>query len=45
MLKRKMRVIHPGEILREEIIKGNGLTITEAAGMLGVTRTNLSNIT
>ena len=44
MLKRKMRAIHPGEILREEIIEGNGLTITEAARMLGVTRTNLSNI-
>lgn len=45
MLKRKMRVIHPGEILREEIIEANGLTVTETAKLLGVTRTNLSNIT
>lgn len=45
MLKRKMRVIHPGEVLKEEIIEANGLTITEAAKLLGITRTNLSNIT
>lgn len=45
MLKRRMRVIHPGEVLREEIIEANGLTITETAKLLGITRTNLSNIT
>ena len=45
MLKRKMRIIHPGEVLREEIIEAKGLTITETARLLGVTRTNLSNIT
>lgn len=44
MLKRKMRNIHPGEILREEIINVNGLTVTDAARMLGITRTTLSNI-
>ena len=44
MLKRKMRNIHPGEILREEIISANELTITETAKMLGVTRTTLSNL-
>ena len=42
MLKRKMRAIHPGEVLREEIIEAKGLTITETARLLGVTRTNLS---
>src|SRR4051812_14358866 len=44
MLKRKMRNIHPGVILREEVINANELSITEAAKMLGVTRTTLSNI-
>ena len=44
MIKRKMRIVHPGEILREEIIQANNLTVTNAAAMLGVTRTTLSNI-
>ena len=39
-----MRIIHPGEILREEVIKANELTVTAVAKMLGVTRTTLSNI-
>ncbi len=39
-----MRNIHPGEILREEVIKANDLTVTATAKMLGVTRTTLSNI-
>ncbi len=33
---------HPGEILREDVIKPLGLTITEAARRLGVTRKTLS---
>lgn len=33
---------HPGEILREDVIKPLGLTITEAAKRLGVTRKTLS---
>mgnify|MGYP001810536126 CR=1 FL=1 len=44
MLQRKMRIIHPGEILREEVIRANELTVTKAAALLGVTRTTLSNI-
>jgi addiction module HigA family antidote len=44
MLKRAMRNIHPGEILREEVIISNGLTVTAASKLLGVTRTTLSNI-
>jgi addiction module HigA family antidote len=44
MLKRQMRNIHPGEILREEVLRANDLTVTETAKMLGVTRTTLSNI-
>ncbi|HYK77358.1 MAG TPA: HigA family addiction module antitoxin [Daejeonella sp.] len=35
---------HPGEILREEVIKANNLTILEAAKLLKVTRPTLSNV-
>jgi len=35
---------HPGELLREDIIQANGLTISKAAELLGVTRPTLSNI-
>lgn len=34
--------IHPGEILREDVLKPLGLTVTEAAKKLGVTRKTLS---
>ncbi len=44
MLKRAMRNIHPGEILKEEVISANELTVTDAAKLLKVTRTTLSNI-
>lgn len=44
MLKRKMRPIHPGEILKEEVIKANDLKVTAAVKLLGVSRVNLSNI-
>jgi len=33
---------HPGEILREDVIRPLGLTVTEAAKRLGVTRKTLS---
>ena len=33
---------HPGEILREDVMKPLGLTVTEAANHLGVTRKTLS---
>jgi addiction module HigA family antidote len=42
MIKRKPT--HPGEVLLEDIIKPLGLTITEAAGNLGVTRKTLSQL-
>ena len=29
---------HPGEVIRTEIIDGNGLSVTEAARALGVSR-------
>jgi addiction module HigA family antidote len=33
---------HPGEIIREDCLKPLGLTVTEAAARLGVTRKALS---
>ena len=44
MLKRQMRNIHPGEILKAEVIDANELSITAASQYLGITRTTLSNI-
>ena len=35
---------HPREILREEVIKANNLTVLKAAELLKVTRPTLSNI-
>jgi len=35
---------HPGRIIREECIEPLGLTITEAAARLGVTRQALNNV-
>ena len=35
---------HPGEVLREDVIKPLGLTVTEAAKRLGVTRKTLSAV-
>ncbi|MDO3641412.1 HigA family addiction module antitoxin [Mucilaginibacter sp. L3T2-6] len=43
-MKRQMRNIHPGEILREDIITVNELTVTETAKMLGVSRQTLNKI-
>ena len=44
MLKQGMRNIHPGEILREEVINAYSLNITGGARLLGITRQALSNI-
>ncbi len=35
---------HPGETLREDVLPSLGLTVTEAARQLGITRTALSRI-
>ena len=35
---------HPGRIVRQECIKPLGVTVTEAAAHLGVTRQSLNNI-
>src|SRR5476649_1618112 len=44
MVKRNMPVIHPGELLKSELIGATGLTVTEVAGMLKVSRQAVSNI-
>ncbi|HMH24700.1 MAG TPA: HigA family addiction module antitoxin [Puia sp.] len=44
MLKRQKPPVHPGIILREDVIKEHALTVTDAAKMLGVTRTALSDV-
>lgn len=35
---------HPGEILREEILNANNLTVKKAASLLKVARPTLSNV-
>lgn len=35
---------HPGEVLRDGVFEGTGITITDFAKRLGVTRLTLSNI-
>ncbi len=44
MVKRNMPVIHPGELLKSELIGATGLTVTEVVGMLKVSRQTVSNI-
>ena len=41
-MKKNRKPTHPGEILYEDVIKELGLTVTEAAERLGVTRKTLS---
>ena len=36
---------HPGEIIREEVIRALGLSVTRAAKILGVRRATLSDVT
>ena len=43
MIKRRQPT-HPGEVLLEDVIKPLGLTITETAKHLGVTRKTLSTL-
>lgn len=40
----KRKPTHPGEVLLEDVMKPLGLTITEAAKYLGVTRKTLSEL-
>ena len=39
-----MPIIHPGEFLTSELIEANGLTVSEVAVMLHVSRQTISNI-
>ena len=41
-MNNRRRPTHPGEVSREDVIKPLGLTVTEAAKRLGVTRKTLS---
>lgn len=36
--------VHPGEILREDVLVDLGLSVTDAADMLGVSRVTLSRV-
>lgn len=36
--------VHPGEILREDVVEDLGLTVSEAADRLGVARVTLSRV-
>lgn len=36
--------VHPGEILREDVLADLGLSVSEAASRLGVTRVTLSRV-
>ena len=35
---------HPGEILKEDVLKAEGVSVTEAAKQLGVSRVTLSRL-
>jgi addiction module HigA family antidote len=39
-----MRLSHPGDFIQTEILKGLGLSIARASGMLGVRRARISNL-
>ena len=43
-MERKMKKIHPGQILHMELVEGRNLTISKIAELLGTTRANFSNI-
>ena len=43
-MKRKMKLAHPGEILKMEIVEGRNLTVGKAAELLDLTRPTLSKI-
>ena len=44
MEKHESNIIHPGTILKEDVILPTGLSITEASGLLGISRLSLSRI-
>ncbi len=44
MIKRNIHVSHPGKLIKAELIESTGLTITEVAGLLKVSRQAVSNL-
>ncbi|NGF58103.1 HigA family addiction module antidote protein [Parapedobacter sp. SGR-10] len=44
MEKHESNIIHPGIILKEDIISPAGLSVTEAAAFLGISRLSLSKV-
>jgi addiction module HigA family antidote len=44
MIRNLKHNIHPGEILKEEVVLANHLTITEAAILMDISRISLSNV-
>ncbi|MFV8344182.1 HigA family addiction module antitoxin [Flavobacterium sp. XS2P39] len=43
-MERKMKKIHPGQILHMELVEGRKLTIRKITELLGTTEANFSNI-
>ncbi|KAF2082014.1 HigA family addiction module antitoxin [Flavobacterium sharifuzzamanii] len=43
-MEKVMRNIHPGEILRMELVEGRKLTVSKIAELLDTSRSNMSNI-
>ena len=43
-IKRGMPVMHPGQLIKSELVEANELTISEIAEMLQVSRQAVSNI-
>ncbi|CAA9202233.1 HigA family addiction module antitoxin [Flavobacterium collinsii] len=43
-MKRKMRNVHPGAILKMELVEGRKLRVSKIAKLLNTTRSNMYNI-
>ena len=44
MVKRRMPVKHPGKLIKSELIEETGLTVTEIANLVQVSRQAVSNL-
>ena len=44
MIRVRMRPAHTGEFIRTEVLEPLGLSVTTAAGILGISRVALSNL-
>lgn len=43
-MEKKMRNVHPGSILKMELVEGRKLSVSKIAELLDTTRSNMSNI-